>query len=360
MAVWLLLLALQAKPVDDSVLVKVAENARLPHLALDADGNAYVAFVRNGNIELALSTDGGKTFGPPAVVLNSGGKDAGIQNRGPRVSIDRNKRVWVSGPIGTDLFYAVSTDRGRGWSKPFLIAPAGIHAAAAGPGELHVAWIEDQKGLFYGKFDAAGKRVGKAVAITGFCTENSPPGIAVDPAGNPAVAWRESKPPRGIHLSRSTDAGKSFVLTTTLNTLESGLTECPQDAPAVAFSGDGKTFAAAWMDRRDVGGDADIYWTYGPPGKLSPDTDCLDDRRYQQRRPALAIDAEGAVWCAWEDSRLTAQRLFFTNSKLDPNIPLGDGKEGLTGWPSLAASGARVAIAYQSGPNVAFRLLAGK
>src|SRR5262245_24304480 len=146
----LLALALQGKPVapkDESAFVKVAEEAKLPHLAFDSDGNAYVTFVRKGNIELAISTDGGKTFGAPVVVLNSGGKDGGILNRGSRVCIDRNKRVWVSGPLAPpngpvvqDLYFAVSTDRGKTFSKPYMInegtgtASHCVHSAAAGPG----------------------------------------------------------------------------------------------------------------------------------------------------------------------------------------------------------------------------------
>ena len=376
-ALWIALL-LQTKPVDGSTYVKVAEDARLPHLAFDSEGNAYVAYVRKGNVEVAISTDGGKTFGAPVVALNSGGKDAGIPNRGPRVSLDKNKRVWVSGPlclappnapIVNDLYFAVSTDRGKTFSKPFRIndsagsANQSVHAAAAGPGELHVVWPDANKSLLYCKMDAAGKRVGKIVPITGFYCESCPPGLAVDPAGNPTVVWRDApkdaKANRQTFLSRSTDGGKSFAAATQLNSLDSGLTECPQDAPAAVYSGDGKMFAAAWMDRRDVDRDADVYWVFGPPGKLSQDTDCLDDRRYQQRRPTVAIDAEGAVWCAWEDSRQSVQRIFFTNSKIDANIPLGDVKESPAAAPSLAAWGPRIAVAYQSDTNIGFRLLAG-
>jgi hypothetical protein len=368
-----------APPKDESTFVKVAEDARLPQLAFDSEGNAYVTFVRKGNIELAISTDGGKSFGAPMIVLNSGGKDVGITNRGPRVSLDKNKRIWVSGPVClappnaplvNDLYYAVSSDRGKTFSKPFMIndgagsATQSVHGAAAGPGELHVAWIDNKKSLLYCKFDAQGKRVGRIVPITGFACEDCPPGLAVDPAGNPSVAWRETpkdpKANRQIFLSRSTDAGKSFATTTQLNTLDSGLSECPQEPPAAAYSADGKIFAVAWMDRRDVERDADIYWSYGPPGKLKQDTDCHDDRRYQQRRPTLAIDSEGTVWCAWEDSRQTTLRVFFTNSKIEPNIPLGDPKEGMTSLPSLAAGGGRVAIAYQSGKDIGFRVLAVK
>lgn len=356
-AALLLLLALQD--------VKVAENARLPHLAFDADGNAYVAFVRNGNVELSISTDGGRTFSAPATVLNSGGKDAAIANRGPRVAIDKNKRVWVSGPlclappgapIVHDLQFAVSGDRGKSFSKPFLIeANATLHAAAAGS-DLHVAWIGAAKALLYGRFDAQGKKVGKIVTVAAAASETSPPALAVDPSGVPVIVWRDTpkdpKASRQIFLSRSADGGKAFT-TTQLNSVDSGLTECPQDAPAAAFSADGKTFAAAWMDRRDVERDADVYWSFGPLGKLSPDTDCLDDRRYQQRRPALAVDPDGVVWCAWEDSRLSALRVFFTNSKVDANTPLGEA----TSWPSLAAGGGKVAIACQSGKDVIFRQL---
>src|SRR5574341_48885 len=113
-----LLQAAAPKPTDSSTYVKGAEDARLPSLAFDGDGNAYVALVKSGNIQLAISTDGGKTFGSPVTVLNSGGKDARILNRGPRVSIDKNKRVWVSGPVSNaamvnDLYFAVSSDRGK-------------------------------------------------------------------------------------------------------------------------------------------------------------------------------------------------------------------------------------------------------
>lgn len=355
MIVLLLAVALQ----DSSVLVKVADNARLPHLAFDADGNPAIAFVRNGNIEIAISTDGGKTFGAPLTALDLKGKDAAIQNRGPRVAVDRARRLYVSAPSDGALLLTVSSDKGRTFSKPTSIPDAtdAVHAAAAGAGDLHVAWLAN-KSLLYARFDSAGKRVGKtAVTITGLACENCPPGLAVDPAGNPTVVWRESKAPRSVYLSRSTDGGKSFATPVQLNSIDTGLTECPQDAPAAAT--DGKTLAAAWMDRRDVERDADVYWSFGPPGKLSPDTDCLDDRRYQQRRPSLALDADSAVWCAWEDSRLSSQRVFFTNSRIDANIPLGDAKE-ISSWPSLASCPTKVAVAYQSGKDVAFRVLATK
>jgi hypothetical protein len=380
----LLALLLQGKPEkprDESTPVVVAKDAKLPHLALDADGNAYVVFSRSGNIELAVSSDGGKSFAAPVIALNANGRDAGIANRGPRVCVDKSKRVYVSGPLClappnaapvNDLYYAASTDHGKTFSKAFMIndtagaASDSVHGSAAGSGDFHVAWVDLKNGkrsLVYARFDASGKRSGKAVVVTGACCEYCPPALAVDGLGNASVAWREggAKPTRQIFLSRIDPGSKSGgPPPVQLNSLDSGLTECPQDAPAAALTPDGKVLALAWMERRDVERDADVFWTYGPPGKLRPDTCCHDDRRYQQRRPTLAIDADGTVWCAWEDSRLTIQRVFFTWTKTEFNIPFDDPRDVPSSWPSLASGGGKVAIAYQLGKDVVFRVLSPK
>ena len=122
-------------------------------------------------------------------------------------------------------------------------------------------------------------------------------------------------------------------------------------------TGTDETTAPAWMDRRDLERDANIYWAFGPPGKFARDTDPHDDRRFIQRRPTLAVEPDGTVWCAWEDGRLSSQRVFFTHSKDPKNVPLGDAKEGGMAAPSLAAGGGKVAIAYQSGDSVGYRIL---
>jgi hypothetical protein len=383
-----LALLAQAKPPppkDTSTLVKVADRAQLPHLVLDADGTAYIAFLRNGNVELSMSTDGGKTFSPPVMALSANGKAAPAQNRGPRVSVDRQKRIFVSCPLAlgaasssftNDLYFAVSADKGKTFGKPVMInetagsASESVHSAAAGAGDLHVAWVDVKEGkgrsLLYARFDAQGKKIGKIVPITGFACENCPPAVSVDPLGNPAVAWREgprepaAKGSRQIFLSRSSDGGKSFAPGVQLNSIDSGLSECPHEPPALAYSADGKVLAAAWMDRRDLEHDANIYWAFGPPGKFCRDTDCHDDRRFIQRRPTIAVDGEGTVWCAWEDGRLSIQRVFYTYNKIEANIPLGGSKEGPGSAPSLASGGGKVAVAYQLEDGVGFRLLATK
>jgi len=379
-----LLLEAQGKPAlpkDGSALVRVADNARAPWLAIDAEGNVYTAFSRGGNIEVSVSLDGGTTFSVPVRALNAQGLDPGISSRGPRISVDAQKRIYVSAPLALgapdsvpliDLYYAVSTDKGRTWSRPYPVSEPktgmeAAHAAAAGPGDVHIAWLGTTAGkpptLSYSKFGADGKKSGKTLLVAANPCERCPPGIAVDGRGNPTVAWRESshdaasKENRQIFIATSTDGGKSFGAPARLNSVDSGLAECPNEAPALAITADAKTLAAAWMDRRDLERDANIYWAFGPPGKFCRDTDPHDDRRFIQRRPTLAVEPDGTVWCAWEDGRLSTQRVFFASTKAPANVPLGDEKEGGGFSPCLAAGGGKVGIVYQSGENVAFRLL---
>jgi hypothetical protein len=379
-----LLLQAQGKPAppkDSSTLVKVADNARAPWLCIDSEGSVYMAFSRGGNIEVSVSVDGGATFSAPVRALNTQGRDPGIASRGPRIAVDAQKRIYVSAPltpgaadaaIMNDIYFAVSADKGKTWSRPFPVSDPktgmeSAHSAAAGPGEVHLVWLSTPGGkppiLSYAKFGADGKRVGKSVVVAAYPCEQCPPAITVDGKGNPTIAWRESshdaasKENRQIFIATSTDGGKSFGATARLNSVDSGLPQCPNEAPALAVTGDARTLAAAWMDRRDLERDANIYWAFGPPGKFGRDTDPHDDRRFIQRRPTLAVEPDGTVWCAWEDGRLSTQRVFFASTKAPANVPLGDDKEGGGFSPCLAAGGGIVGIAYQSGDNAAFRLL---
>lgn len=377
------LLQAQGKPLpkDPSTLVVVADKAKVPSLALDADGNVYVAFSRGGNIEISISLDGGTTFSAPVRALNAQGRDPGAPYRPPRIAVDNQKRIYVSAPICpappdqplvNDIYYTVSADKGKTWKGPYLVSEAktgveSAHATAAGPGDLQVAWLSSVGGrppvLAFARFGADGKRTSKPAIVSPFPCEKCPPAVTVDGKGNPWVAWRESnhdaasKENRQIFIASSTDGGRTFAAPARLNSVDSGVADCPLEGPALAVTPDGKTLAAAWMDLRSLEKDPNIYWSFGAPGKLSRDTDPHDDRRYNQSRPTIAVEPDGTVWSAWEDGRLSTSRVFFATTKEGANVPVGTDKEGGCFAPSLAAGGGKVGIAYQSGDNVAFRLL---
>lgn len=365
-----LLLALLASfhPQEPPAPVLAAEQAALPHLALDAEGGAYIAFLRNGNVELAVSTDFGKTFAAPVTALDAGKKILPpVGQRGPRVAVDKQKRVYVSAFLGPDLHLAVSTDRGRTFSRPLRVndppgtAGEALHASAVAPGgEVTLVWLDSRRGkgqdLFSAKVsDPAGlKKPPKNLLVASQVCERCAPAVAVDGKGSPVFAYREGpakKSRQVLFLPNATDRPVQ------VNTLDTLLASCPQDAPSVAVSADGKTAAVAWMDTRDGVADPNVYWTIQKDGKVLPDTRAHDSGNYYQGRPSVAVDGLGVAWFAWEDARQSVQRVYVANSANRTNVPLGGEKDAKGAFPSIAAQGNFVGVAYACGENVVFRIL---
>ena len=375
------LAALLAAPPQDPppppAAVTVAENAAFPHLALDPDGGVYVAFFRNGNVELAVSTDRGRTFAPPVTALDAGKKAAGLAQRGPRVAVDRQKKIFVTAPLPldpkapgvNDLYWAASSDRGQTFSKPqrFNEAPGAaaesLHATAAGPsGELHVAWLEaGKKGqdLCYAKLnDPAAKNGPRPLRLAIGVCEKCAPAIAVDAKGSPVLLYREGGPEKKSRQVQFLPSAAPSAKPVQVNAVDTHLVHCPQDAPSLAVSADGKTVAAAWMDTRDLDTDANVYLAFARDGKFARESRVNDDARYYQGHPSVALDAEGVAWVAWEDGRHGTQRIYAANSRTETNLSVTGPKDPKGGAPSIAAQGSFVGLAFELGPHVAFRVLA--
>jgi hypothetical protein len=366
--------------------VTLGSGAIQPHLAASDDGLFACVFIREGNIELTVSRDQGKTWSSPSVAMDAKGKARGGLQRGPRVAIDAKRTIYVTAPLCfdeaelgkkypvQDLYLAVSTDEGKTFSKPALVndvprqAPEALHWLAASPtGDVFVAWLDRrQRGtspgqdLAYAKITDQGKKIGKNGLIPGPLCECCAPGLAVDAKGNPILAYREGgKANRQIFLAISANGGGSFPKVNRLNQGDTKIDLCPMDAPAVAVSRDGTRIAAAWMDFRSGGNQRHVQWALASGGKFASETSPGDDPRGGQGHPSVAYDAEGTAWCAWEDTRLgpNAQRIFAADSKSKKNLAVSGDSEGKCGFPSLAAGGKALGIAYESGAGVSFRLL---
>lgn len=239
MLAWTLLAFLQ-----DPVVV--ARDAVQPHLAVDADGAAYVVFIRDGQIYLSVSADGGASFSDPVVAIDAMRRARGGMQRGPRVAVDGKKTVYVTAPLAfddaefekryptQDLWLASSTDGGRTFSRPVRVndapkkAPESLHWLAASPGEgAVVAWLDlrrREKGqdLFVARITEQGRTVSRNVPVAADLCECCAPGLAIDGKGNPAVVYREGgKANRRILLALSSDQGGSFGKAVRLDRAES-------------------------------------------------------------------------------------------------------------------------------------------
>jgi hypothetical protein len=154
---------------------------------------------------LAVSRDGGRTFGDPALVSADHWKINACPHRGGAVGLDAKGRVYMSwytegSDIRPDLKFAVSTD-GRRFGPPKR-----LHTSATS--------IPDQARM------------------------------AVDPAGRAVIVWEESTAVRRRILLRYTlDAGR------TLSPIRVLSTAIKAYAPDIAFAPDGN-FLVAWHEEQ--------------------------------------------------------------------------------------------------------------
>lgn len=242
-----LYLSLGAASAPEAVIV--AEGAIQPHVAIAPDGTIHVVFVRNGNIEIASSSDRGKTYRDPVTAIDARGNAKGGYQRGPRVGIDEKGAVYVSASICFDedelkkkypapeLYLTRSTDGGKTFRDPVQInevskkAPEGLHwMAVASSGDVHLAWLDNRSpekstALYYAKVTDGGEKVGENLKISEPLCECCAPGLAVDGRGNPYVVYREGgdKSSREIFLAVSRDGGSTFGPPKQVNSRPTGL-----------------------------------------------------------------------------------------------------------------------------------------
>ena len=130
--------------------------------AVASDGTVYQPVSCNGASYVANSEDEGASYSfrqvpgaPP-----SNGLSGSLQ-----IVIDRSDALYAEWVVGDKLFYAVSRDRARTWSKPIMISAPGVHVitrpapAAGARGQFGVA--------YYGSTDA------KATKLTLYITQTA-------------------------------------------------------------------------------------------------------------------------------------------------------------------------------------------
>lgn len=247
----------------------------------------------------AASGDSGRTFGAP-VSLASEGRLALGMHRGPRVALTA-KAVVVTAILGGrddgDLFAWRSTDEGRTWSEPVRLnrvpaaAREGLHSMAAAGDFVAVTWLDMR---------APGTRVFAAVSSDGGATWSedrlvyeSPsgtvcqcchPSVAVSAKGRVAVMFRNAiEGARDLHLTVSTDGGRTFGPAEKLGNGTWPLSGCPMDGGALAMDARGDV-VTVWRREKEL--------FLARPGQA-------EERLGTGRDPVIAIATDGASRVAW-------------------------------------------------------------
>ncbi len=130
-----------------------------PAIATSKDGTVHIVFQGKSTNEKASgvfytrSTDAGKTFSEPVDISNTP-----TESSEPQITIGGDNAVhvvWVDAlpaPAGPDIYYTVSTDEGKSWSKREDLSntPGGISSnpciAVGADSRIHVAWADTSSG----------------------------------------------------------------------------------------------------------------------------------------------------------------------------------------------------------------------
>ena len=188
-------------------------------LAAGADGAVYAAWTDyEGRLYLSVSADAGGTFSSPRRIAGSDRYPA----RGPSIAIGPDRTLylaWTHGEDrGADIFVSRSTDGGATFSPGRVIVDTPPYSdapklAVDARGTVHVAFADGDR-ILYSRSGDGGRSFGSPRALS-----DSPagfPSIAVDPHGNVVVLWERLRDgrPHGLGFAHSRDAGRSFAAPT--------------------------------------------------------------------------------------------------------------------------------------------------
>ena len=189
---------LRSGNIEVSVSADGGKTWSAPVIAIDAKGNARAGRQRGPRI----GVDAKKNVYVTAPVCFDAEK---LKEKYPRA----------------ELWLAISADGGKTFGAPVQVndalggAAESLHQIAVAPGgDAHVVWLDNREGkgncLFYAK--VSGGKVAKNVKISPLVCPCCAPGIALDGKGNPWVVYREMSDDasREIFLTISRDAGKTF------------------------------------------------------------------------------------------------------------------------------------------------------
>ena len=198
-------------------------------LAAGPDGALHAAWTEyEGRLWTSRSTDGGASFARPVHVAGDGDRPA----RAPALAVDAAGQIHLAWTIGedraADIRVAVSADGGRTFGAPAVLPSAGHsdapRLAADSRGRLHLVYGESPDGplrqyrIRYARRDAGQRRFSEArtVAVPGNGLESvNFPDIAVDADDRLYVVWErfpdQRAYSRGLGFTVSRDGGESFA-----------------------------------------------------------------------------------------------------------------------------------------------------
>ena len=333
-----------------------------------------------GDIFLAVSRDGGRTFSSPTRV-NSVGGDARISGEiAPRVALMARSGVpdplitvtWNARDGTTQIRTARSRDGGRTFADEMnlqtkgAIGDRGWQASALDSrGTLHTIWLDhramaaataghsghkgehdgvamaQRSGLYYAADGMPERELFKGVC---YCCKTA---LATGPKGEIFAAWRHvfAGNMRDMGFTMSRDGGKTFAPLTRVNQDGWSIQGCPDDGPAMAVDAKG-TVHLVWPTVRNEQG-VILYATSQNGGSFTAPVRLPTLGGPKPSHPQIAISGNGRAFVAWDEVRDGVRRAAIVpiGGSSTPEI-LGDA----TSYPVMAATTSGLVAVWTSGP----------
>jgi hypothetical protein len=250
---------------------RVLVKGSYPQLGVRASGDLFLSRLKDRNLWLQTSSDGGDSF-DEGLRVNDGGEVASHAENTPLMVVRSMREFYALWTAEDDhdhssLRLATSTNWGRSFGKSIPVDPTGaasqsFYTLAVGPdGSIYAAWLDGRdrgqgksgsSALYIAKSTNRGQSFEKSVRVALNVCPCCRPSIAFTDAKTMHVGWRGviDDDIRDIFVGASTDGGATFGAPTRVAEDNWRISGCPHSGPSLATMG-GKLFVA-W---RTVSGD---------------------------------------------------------------------------------------------------------
>lgn len=226
-----------------------------PQLGVRASGELFLLSLKDGNIWLQTSGDGGDSFEPGVKVNDVSGVASHSENT-PQMIVRTMREFYVlwtadDGGERTALRLSSSVNWGRSFGKSVPVDPAGtasqsFYTLAVGPdGAVYAAWLDGRErgqgrsgsaAVYLAKSTNRGQSFGKSVRVALDVCPCCRPSLAFSDAQTLHLGWRgvRDSDMRDIFVATSTDGGATFGTGTLVAPDNWQLNGCPHSGPSLA------------------------------------------------------------------------------------------------------------------------------
>jgi hypothetical protein len=243
---------------------RVLVKGSYPQLGVRASGDLFLLRLKDRNIWLQTSSDGGDSF-DEGLRVNDSGEVASHAENTPLMVVRSMREFYVlwtaeEGHAHSSLRLATSTNWGRSFSKSILVDPTGtasqsFYTLAVGPdGAVYAAWLDGRdrgqgksgsSALYVARSTNRGQSFEASVRVALNVCPCCRPSIAFTDAKTVHIGWRgvSHDDIRDIFVGTSTDGGATFSTPASVAEDNWRINGCPHSGPSLATMG-GKLFAA--------------------------------------------------------------------------------------------------------------------